>query len=359
MSTIVYFENYCNKIYKFLFTYMNFIIIIKILGIISFYYLLKFLKSYNYFILIDDFILYLIHIITIVFLFIRLVYSYIIKSKIILSFYTIQTSTYELFSIYIIGNQNADSEDADISESYNFHNSNYYNSDYKNQNLIIHNPNNNYLEIQEFKDLLLFYISYFISIIFKLYEEPNIYISNTQIYENYCSHKFSKTYYNYNTNLFKLQLINYNIKLLLAKSYNNGNINSHDYKQAQIFLQKITTSIQFLYLYLNNKTIETDKNLFLGIFNQNNVLIKFIHILNDILIFISLIFTIIYYINYISSLFYIIILSFFYLYLNTIIYIPIYFNQYSINLHQLLINIHDEIQILYSFSKENNNIIYK
>lgn len=370
----IYFENYCKKIYNFIFTYINFIISLKLLGIIIIYYLLLLLKKYNNLMLIDDFILYLIHTLTIILLLSRLTYIYIIKKKINLSFYNIQNVTYDLFSTYVIGFKYSNTSDIDdIDDSYS-------------QNLIIHNsefpnlPVNGQKgnEIQEFKDILLFFISYFISIIFKVnnYENYNNFILNTQIYENYFAHKFINPYYNYNVNTysFKLHILEYNIKLYLTKSYNNNILLPVEYKQCLYLLNKLNKQMRFIYLYLDIN-IEND-TLFLGLYNQKNIIIKLINILNDILIFISIILTIIYYINYLThtALIYIILLSFLYLYLNVIIYIlfnnhinnqqnninmPINLGKYGLDLQKLLISIYDEINILYCFSHDNNQIIFK
>lgn len=359
MSNNIYFENYCKKIYNFLFTYINFIISVKLLGIVIIYYLLRLLKYHNYLILIDDFILYLIHTLTIILLLCRLGYIYVIKKQINLSFYQLQNLTYDIFSTYLVGYYYSDSSDIDdIDDSYS-------------HNIILHNSDNAHkrIEIQEFKDLLLFYISYFISIIFKVnnVNDSNNFLLNTQIYDNYFAHKFINPYYNYNVNTysFKLHIIEYNITSFLSKSYNTGTLSAHEYQHCKKLLHKINNNIRFIYLYLDTQ-LEND-NLFLGIYNQKNVLIKIINILNDFLIFVSIILTIIYYINYLShtALIYIIILSFLYLYINVIIYIlfnnyiSVNFGKFSLDLHKLLINIHDEINILYTFSQEKINIIYK
>lgn len=369
----IYFENYCKKIYNFLFTYINFIISIKLLGIIIIYFLLLLLKKYNYLMLIDDFILYFIHTLTIILLLSRLVYIYIIKKNINLSFYKLQNLTYDLFSTYLIGFKYSTISDmSDIDDSYS-------------QNLIVHNPEFNNLpkigqnnnEIQEFKDILLFFISYFISIIFKIKkcDTYNNFLLNTKIYENYFAHKFINPYYNYNVNTysFKLHILEYNIKLYLTKSYNNNILLPTEYKQCIYLLNKLCKQIRFIYLYLDTQLENDDLNLFLGLYNQKNIIIKIINILNDILIFISIILTIIYYINYLThtALIYILLLSFLYLYINVIIYIlfnnyinnqqntPINLGKHSLDLQKFLISIHDELNILYYFSNENNQIIFK
>lgn len=363
MSNNIYFENYCKTIYNFLFTYINFIISVKLVGIIIIYYLLRLLKYYNYLILIDDFILYFIHTLTIILLLCRLSYIYTVKKKINLSFYKLQNLTYDLFSTYLVGYSDTyDIEDIDDSYSHN---------------LIVHNPNNLLLrntdnvnkkiEIHEFKDILLFYISFFISIIFKVnnLDDSNNFLLNTQIYDNYFTSKFINPYYNYNVNTyrFKLYMIEYNIKSLLTKYYNNSSLLSYEYQQCKNLLNEINEQLRFIYLFLDIPN--ENEQLFWG--NQKNIIIKLINILNDFLIFISIILTIIYYINYLShtALIYIILLSFLYLYINVLIYIlfnnyiPINFRKYGLDLHKLIINIHDEINILCILSQEKINIIYK
>ena len=359
MSNNIYFENYCKKIYNFLFTYINLIISIKLLGIVIIYYLLRLLKYYNYLILIDDLILYLIHTLTILLLICRLGYIYIIKNKINLSLYQLQNLIYDLFSTYLIGYYSnfSDIDDIDdIDDSYS-------------HNLIIHNSNITHkkIEINEFKDMLLFYISYFISIIFKVnnINHSNNFLLNTQIYDNYFAYTFINPYYNYNINTysFKLHLIEYNINSFLSKSYNNGILSVHEYRHCKILFHKINDNIRFIYFYLDTQ-LEID-NLFLS--NKKNIILKIINSLNDFLIFISIILTIIYYINYLShtSLIYIIILSFLYLYINIISYIlfnnfiPVNFNKFDLDLHKLLIIIHDEINIQYTIAHENLHFVYK
>lgn len=347
MNNNIYFENYCKKIYNFLFTYINFIIGVKLLGIIIIYYIFRLLKNYNYLILIDEFILYLIHIITIILLLCRFIYIYIIKKHITLSFYKLHNLTYDLFSTYLIGFYYTDSSDIDETD------------------LITYDPDilNKKQESHEFKDLLLFYISFFISIVIKMNNtaELNNYLLNTQIYDNYFIHKIINHYYNYNINTyeFKLYIIEYNIKYFLTKSYNNGILITCDYNKCKDLLHNINEQIRYIYLNINQ--INDNLNDFVGLYNQQNIIIKLINILNDFLIFISLILTIIYYINYLShtALIYILILSFLYLYINVIIYM-LFNNQTSgLDLNKLLINIHDEINILYLFAHDNIQIIYK
>jgi len=366
MSNNIYFENYCKTIYNFLFTYINFIISVKLVGIIIIYYLLQLLKYHNYLILIDDFILYFIHTLTITLLLCRLSYIYTVKKKINLSFYKLQNLTYDLFSTYLVGySETSDIEDIDDSYS---------------QNLIVHNPDNLLLrnqdnvkkiETHEFKDILLFYISFFISIIFKVnnLNDSNNVLLNTQIYDNYFTQKFINPYYNYNINVntyrFKLYMIEYNIKSLLTKSYNNGSLLSYEYQQCKTLLNEINEQIRFIYLFLDIPYDNENEQFFLG--NQKNIIIKLINILNDFLIFVSIILTIIYYINYLShtALIYIILLSFLYLYINVLIYIlfnnyiPINFGKYGLDLQKLIINIYDEVNILCTFSQEKLNILYK
>ena len=363
MSNNIYFENYCKTIYNFLFTYINFIISVKLVGIIIIYYLLRILKYHNYLILIDDFILYFIHTLTITLLLCRLSYIYTVKKKINLAFYKLQNLTYDLFSTYLIGYSETSDID-DIDDSYS-------------QNLVVHNQDNllfrnqeNFnkkLETNEFKDILLFYISFFISIIFKVnnLNESNNFLLNTQIYDNYFTQKFINPYYNYNVNTyrFKLYMIEYNIKSFLTTAFNNGSLLSYEYQQCKNLLNDINKQIRFIYLFLNIP--HDNEQLFLG--NQKNIIIKLINILNDFLIFISIILTIIYYINYLShtAIIYILLLSFLYLYINVLIYIlfnnyiPINFDKHGLDLHKLIINIHDEVNILCTFSQEKINIIYK
>jgi hypothetical protein len=286
-----------------------------------------------------------------------------VKKKINLSFYKLQNLTYDLFSTYLVGYLDTyDIEDIDDSYS---------------QNLIVHNPNNLLLrntdninkkiEIHEFKDILLFYISFFISIIFKVnnLDDSNNFLLNTQIYDNYFTSKFINPYYNYNINTyrFKLYMIEYNIKSLLTKYYNNSSLLSYEYQQCKNLLNEINEQLRFIYLFLDIPN--ENEQLFWS--NQKNIIIKLINILNDFLIFVSIILTIIYYINYLShtALIYIILLSFLYLYINVLIYIlfnnyiPINFRKYELDLHKLILNIYDEINILCTLSQEKINIIYK
>lgn len=293
------------------------------------------------------------------------------KKKINLSFYKIQNFTYELVSTYLVGSQNSYVSDIDdIDDTYN-------------NDIILHNSqenSNKQYEIQEFKEIVLFYISYFISIIFKVnnLNDANHFLLNTNNYDQYFIHKFINPYYNYNidTYTFKLHILDYNIKLFLIKSLTSNYILSNEYKQCLIYLSKINREMNFIYLYLDIHTENDNGNLFLGLYNQNNIIIRLINILNDFLIFVSIIFTIIYYINYLNqiALIYIILLSFLYLYLNVIIYIlfnnyihnykthtnmPINLGKYGLDLQKLLIIIHDEINILYRFGQENLHVHFK
>lgn len=386
MANSIYFDNYCNKIYNTIFTYFNFIISIKLISILVLYYFLKILKNHYYLILIDDLILYYMHTITILLLLCRFIYFYYIKIKINNSFNIIKNLIIELFSIVIISYNT--SEINDIDDNVNNRNNDIviHSQEYNNYSRTYLSKNQEVIDIKEFKDLLLFYISYYISIVLKSNNKNsinNISLLDTHIYENYIINLLSHNYYNFNINTdsFKLSLLEYNIKLYLNKFYNSGYLQSNEYKISNKLLYLINKKIINLQLYFerkyyNNEYHNRNNNM---IYNQNNIFIIFINKLNDILIFITITITIIYYLNYLydlASIIYILIISFIYLYLNLIINIlfnnfitdqndsasnNILFNidHYSLNLYKLILNIHNEINILYQVSSNNINILYK
>jgi hypothetical protein len=192
----------------------------------------------------------------------------------------------------------------------------------------------NNFEAGEFKDLILFYISYFVSMVVNLNYENDIYQSNylfdCRIFENFIVNNVCNKFYNYNINNFpfKLHIIEFNIKLLLNKSFHNGIISSVEYTLCSNYLKEINKSMNDIYLYLDYTNVNTNKenlnfSLFLGLYNQKNIYIKMINVLNDILIFLSIVFTIIYYLNYLSdiAIIYILIIAFSYLYINLLIYL--------------------------------------
>lgn len=380
MRNNIYFENYCLKFYNFIFTYINFIISIKLSIVLALYYIFKLIKYYKYLILIDDFILYYVHTITIILLFIRLIYAFFIKKKINLLLYNIKNLSYEIYSLYIITINNLDINDIDDSNLNTLTIQNYDNHANINEQSY-HN-----LEAREFKDLILFYISYFVLTVANLNHDNKItqsnYLLDCRIFENFIINNICNKFYNYNINnySFKLHIIEFNIKLLLNKSFHNGIISSVEYTLCSKYLKQINKSMNIIYLYIDYANININKDdlnysIFFGLYNQKNIYIKMINILNDILIFISIIFTIIYYLNYLSdiALIYILIIAFSYLYINLLIYILlnnhvanqnqnyILFNidNYNIDLYKLLIYIHDEINTLFNISINNINLIYK
>jgi hypothetical protein len=383
MRNSIYFENYCLKIYNFIFTYINFIIGIKLFAVLGLYYIFKAIKHYKYLFLIDDFVLYYIHSFTVILLLIRLLYAFYIKKKINLLFYNIKNLTYEIYSLYIITINNLDMNDIDDSYSNTLAIQNYENH----VNISERSYENNF-EAGEFKDLILFYISYFVSMVVNLNYENDIYQSNylfdCRIFENFIVNNVCNKFYNYNINNFpfKLHIIEFNIKLLLNKSFHNGIISSVEYTLCSNYLKEINKSMNDIYLYLDYTNVNTNKenlnfSLFLGLYNQKNIYIKMINVLNDILIFLSIVFTIIYYLNYLSdiAIIYILIIAFSYLYINLLIYLLlnnqvtnqnnnqnyISFNidNYNIDLYKLLVYIHDEINTLFQISTNKINIIYK
>lgn len=380
MRNNIYFENYCLKFYNFIFTYINFIISIKLSIVLALYYIFKLIKYYKYLILIDDFILYYVHTITIILLFIRLIYAFFIKKKINLLLYNIKNLSYEIYSLYIITINNLDINDIDDSNLNTLIIQNY------NNHANINEQSYHNLEAREFKDLILFYISYFVLTVANLNHDNKItqsnYLLDCRIFENFIINNICNKFYNYNINnySFKLHIIEFNIKLLLNKSFHNGIISSVEYTLCSKYLKQINKSMNIIYLYIDYANININKDdlnypIFFGLYNQKNIYIKMINVLNDILIFISIIFTIIYYLNYLSdiALIYILIITFSYLYINLLIYILlnnhvanqnqnyILFNidNYNIDLYKLLIYIHDEINTLFNISINNINLIYK
>lgn len=361
-------DNYCKHIYIYIFTYNNVIIILKIFFIIVLYYISKYLKSINYFILIDEFILYFVNSICSILLIIRLLYSYYIINNINKNFYKIQICVSELFSLYLSAYNDIidDSNDIVIHNRYNKFRAENINGM---ASLNFHNQINN-KNILEFKDLLLFYISYFIILISSNNSDsPFNYtlIVDTRIYENFLYNKLSNYYYHINNNITKLYFININIKTLLNDNYIDNSITSNVYNNCIIKLNEINELINVITKFYSNDNIINDKKI-----------LYFLNYFNSLLIFLSIILSIIYYINYLTdiSIIYILIISYVYIFLN--LYITAIIDNYLLdshsknnidlnsnisntdwNLRNYLKNIQDEINMIYSFSIDRIDIVFK
>jgi hypothetical protein len=361
-------ESICKIIYYNLITFNNFIITIQLLGILCVYNIIKHLKKKNYIFLIDDFTIYYINLICLLLLIIRFIYTFYTIKKIKNSFNKIQTNLINLFTIVTISHTN------------------YYNDIDDIDDIVVHSPksysdNNNILPINEFKSIILFYISYFIYI---LLNNPSnlkfIYLYNnlldTRIYENYLFNKLTYNFYQINHNFTKLHLFNIYIKSLLHNNYHDNFISSIDYTKCNNIIDNLSKNMFNIYLFINtkeNRIFNRSNNITEKIYNLlDNYNFQFyiiIKILSNILIIISILLLINYYINYLSdiSLIYISIISFIYLFLNTyidnILYNCINFdykNYYNyINVYDYILNIQTEINLIYLFSINKINVIYK
>ncbi len=292
-------------------------------------------------------ILYFLNILLLVLCILRFIYYYYLFELINKKLLTVKLLIYELFSTYIISysnqDNNIDSQELIIQTNYNYN---------------INNSTEN--ETNEFKELLLFYISYFISLISDDVIKNRI--IETRIFENFIYNKLLNRNYLYDSinnphYIFKLNYIEYYLKFNLNKQYQEGNILPLDYKKSIILLEKINKEFHNIIYYYDKINIKFySVNIIINIFNNNLVFL--------ILIYINLLTIILYYIqsrtHYIESIIYIIIISFIYLYINEYINKLKKIEKYSdTNLKNYLLDIYDDINLLFVSAENKIQIVFK
>jgi hypothetical protein len=267
----------------------------------------------------------------------------------------------KLFIFYLVVFElNTDDID-DINEREYINNINNYELEYSNEMILSNMPRNynhynyyrnnikNHLIIQELRQLLLFYLTYLFTICkiknnnFESYS--NINFINYDKYDNYIKTKINNLnfyhQFNINSNQFKLNHIEANIINCILKTYNNGYLNIYNYN----------------YLIKKFEDIQQNSYQIIYYLNQDSIIFKLIHYINNLLILISILSLNIYYINFIPDfgILYILIISFIYLFINNIIYILLnnikFINvdnikNQGINIDNILQNSYDELYIL-------------
>ncbi len=364
-------------IYFNLFSYFNFLFCTQLLTVIVLYCILYYLKNKDYIFSIDEFTLYFINIICFIFLFIRSFYILSILFNITKKFTNIKTDILNLFITYTISYTNYynDIDDSNSVDNIVIHNNrNYQNSvpsRIENLNLKI---------IYEFKDIIWFYLSYFIYIL--LNDTTNVHLLylynnliDNKIYENFIYNKFSYTFYNINNEYTKLLFINIFIKSLLYDSFNDNYLSTSDYNKCIQLIDNINKNMYDVFIIsrqLNNVINTNNTSYIINLQSSLWITLKFkllyiLKIFSNLLIIISIILLINYYISYsLISLLYILIISFIYIYINhynnNILKNYIHFNYNTnngINIHKLITEIQNEINLILIFSSNKINIIYK
>lgn len=350
---------YNNWILLFKFGIIN--ISIKLILITLMYYIFIFIK-YNYFLFpVENFILFFMHGVSFLILAIRFIYFYYTRYHIKNTFNTIKNNTIKLFQNILISYNNHDFNDIDDSLCTNIN---------KYKDII------KYKEILEFKNLLIFYISYYFSILSKI-SNNTLFLLDIKEYDEFIVKILLTDNYNFNinNNLFKLDLLEYYIKSNLNKLYDHDVLTFLYYKKCLDLIFILDKDIKYIYLNLehlikkNNKVSTSNSQQ--SVWINNMFYISLINIFNILYIYITIILTIIYYINLYSyyGIIYVILISFIYLYIQFIINNLLnkniisnnsvdYDNTIGIDLELLLLNIHNEINLLYKIFSNNISIIY-
>ena len=332
-------------------------------------------KEYN--IIIESLYISLINVIIISLLLIRLInaHIYYIKTNNIVN--KLHVSLIDILSYCFISFEN----DADDELSINYLNDYNNNFDNINNNKLIinsyyndqriNNPqsNNNkdiynketYKEIVVIKELLLLYITYLFQICKnknKNFQDlNNIKLKDIDYFEKIINIKIYKLYFNFNINneQFKLNYLETEIYRILHKSYNTGMLNGYSYK----------------YILKSILIIKSNSSKLLYQLDNNVIIFKLLHYLNELLILINVFSLSIYYNNELPNegIIFVLIILFIYLYLNQLVYILLNVfryidndNQknYGINLDNILHNIYDEVYIISnlqtSYLDTNSNI---
>lgn len=357
-----------------LFSYFNFLICIQLLTVIALYCFLYYLKHNNYIFSIDEYTLNFINCICCIFLFIRSFYIFSILFNITYKFTNIKADILNIFITYTISYTNYynDIDDSNSVDNIVIHNNRNYQhsipSRMENLNLKI---------IYEFKDIIWFYLSYFVYIL--LNDTTNVHLLylynnliDNKIYENFIYNKFSYSFYNINNEYTKLLFIQIFIKSLLYDSFTDNYLSTSDYNKCIQLIDNINKNMYDIFIFSRQLNNVLNSNNIVNLQSSLWITLKFkliyiLKIFSNLLTIISIILLTNYYVsNTLISLFYVLILSLIYIYINhynnyiLINYIHFNYNTNNgINIHKLISEIQNEINLILIFSSNKINIIYK
>jgi len=289
-----------NYIKNFIYYSINFIncqIFLKLILIILLYYLIWLYKYYinNTIILIEIFYVFLINIVIISLLIIRLLnaHNYYLRTNKIIN--NLHITLINLLSFCFISFEYESDEDNNINDlpqdNTQLISNSYYNYHNKNNDYDKHVSNNSNIdmmkEITIIKELLLLYITYLFQICQKIDNNTNLNkMQNQDVlhFENIINYKISKLYYNLEINdkQFKLNYLENELYKIIHKVYNNGILNSCNYK--------------YILQYIN--IIQLNSSTLLHQLNADVLIFKLLHYITELLIILNTFSLNIYYINY-------------------------------------------------------------